>query len=471
MTSATVVIPAQAGTHLPRSLAERRSEVDPRLGGGDGVARWLRPLLLVIAALAILAPALLVRYAPPVAPAPRFRPAALPPQRVVPAAEIPKVEEVKLIDLSLDAARAYNAEVPYITGPNPAARPYRFAGGDLDRARAVDCLAAALIYEAGDNAADQRPVAQVILNRLRHPAFPKTVCGVVFEGSERRTGCQFTFTCDGALSRWSPSPAGWLCAQAMAAAALNGAVSKPVGWATHYHTDWVVPYWQSSLDKLAKVGTHLFFRWTGWWGTPGAFRNPGSQPEPAVAKMAALSPVHGAATGLTDEQILTALGDGAAIEANEPEGLPTTSGEPDSFLVTLRPTTAPALYPSLAATACGARSRCSYHAWLDPRDTPLALPLRPDQVATMTFAYLRDRVAGVERTLWNCQQIPRADKRQCMKVQVLAPAPLPSPSATPKGPVELDGVRRRPAPAATPLPNSKPAPNAPAAVPGGVTTG
>ena len=463
MTSAAVVIPAPAGSHLPRSAPEQPQGVGSRVHWGDGAARWLRPLLLVIAALAILAPALLVRYAPPVPVQPRHRPAALPSQRVVPAAEVPPVEPVKFVDLSLDAARAYNAEVPYVTGPNPPARPYIFAGGDLDRARAVDCLAAALIYEAGDNAADQRPVAQVILNRLRHPAFPKTVCGVVFEGSERRTGCQFTFTCDGALTRWSPSPAGWLRAQALAAAALNGAVSKPVGWATHYHTDWVVPYWQSSLDKLAKIGTHLFFRWTGWWGTAGAFRAPAAQPEPAVAKMAVLSPVHRAATGLTDEQLAAALGGGVAIE-EEAEAAPTAAGEPDSFLVTLRSTTAPALYPTLAETACGARTRCSYHAWLDPRETPGALPLRPEQVATMTFAYLRDRTAGVERTLWNCQQVPRADKRQCMKQQVLpvaAPSPTPSPSAMPKGPVELEGVRRRAAPA--PAPSSSPGAKLPGA--------
>ncbi|MDB5695542.1 MAG: cell wall hydrolase [Sphingomonas bacterium] len=433
---------------------------------GDGGGRWLRPILLLVAALALLVPALLVRYAPPVPIAPRFRPAALPPQRVVPAAELPKVEPLALIALTTDAARAYNAEVPYVTGPNPAARPYRFVGSDIDRARAVDCLAAALIYEAGDSVDDQRPVAQVILNRLRHPAFPKTVCGVVFEGSERRTGCQFTFTCDGALARWSPSPAGWLRAQAMAAAALNGAVSKQVGWATHYHTDWVVPYWQSSLDKLAKVGTHLFFRWTGWWGTPGAFRNPGAQAEPALAKMAALSPVHRASAGLPDEMLA-----GVVAEAldEEMEAAPAAAGEPDSFLVTLRPTTAPALYPSLAETACGARTRCSYHAWLDPRETPTALPLRSEQIATMTFAYLRDRTGGVERTLWNCQQVPRADKRQCMKVQVLAPAPEPTPVpvVAPKGPTELDGVRRRPAtpaPAASPTPVRPPG-TSPAAAP------
>ncbi|MGJ3626051.1 cell wall hydrolase [Sphingomonas sp. MMS24-JH45] len=94
---------------------------------------------------------------------------------------------------------------------------------------------------------------QVVLNRLRHPAFPKTVCGVVFQGAERSTGCQFTFTCDGALAR-QPSPLAWDRARKVAAAALAGAVYRPVGYATHYHTDWVVPYW--SEPRQDRRGPH-----------------------------------------------------------------------------------------------------------------------------------------------------------------------------------------------------------------------
>ncbi|HEU0044985.1 cell wall hydrolase [Sphingomonas sp.] len=447
----------------------------------------MRPLQLVLAAIAapaVLVPALLVLNAPTMPPAPRHRPAALPPQRIVPQAEVPPVEPVAYVALSLDAARAYNAEVPYVSGPVPPARAYRFAGSDTDRARATDCLAAALIYEAGDDTEGQRPVAQVILNRLRHPAFPKTVCGVVFEGSERRTGCQFTFTCDGAITRWKPTEAGWARARTVAAAALNGFVSSPVGWATHYHTDWVVPYWQSSLDKIAKVGTHLFFRWTGWWGTGGAFRMPAGQAEPAIPKMALLSGAHGDATGITDEMIAAAIA-GAPEEVADGETATVATGDPDSFLVTLRPTTSPSLYPTLAQNACGARARCSFHAWLNPRETATALPLGPEQIASMTFAYLRDKPAGVERTLWNCQQLARPDKRQCMKVQVFmrasgpapAPTPVPTPAPAAKGPVELDGVRRRtptPAPTPAPAPAAKvpttPAPKTPGTAPGTTPT-
>jgi hypothetical protein len=126
-------------------------------------------------------------------------------------------------------------------------------------------------------------VAQVVLNRVRHPAFPKSICGVVYQGSERKTGCQFTFTCDGSLAR-VPVPALWARARAVATAALEGSVEPAVGTATHYHANWVVPYWASSLTRSADIGAHIFYRWNGFWGTPAAFtgRYAMSEPEPAA---------------------------------------------------------------------------------------------------------------------------------------------------------------------------------------------
>ncbi|WP_366872651.1 cell wall hydrolase [uncultured Brevundimonas sp.] len=134
----------------------------------------------------------------------------------------------------------------------------------------------------------QAAVAQVVLNRMRHPAYPGTVCGVVFQGSERATGCQFSFTCDGAMAR-TPSVAGWARARASASAALNGAVMAAVGTATHYHTDWVAPYWAERLTKVRQLGTHIFYRWNGGWGLPAAFTSRYGGPEPVPAQMAALS--------------------------------------------------------------------------------------------------------------------------------------------------------------------------------------
>src|SRR3546814_15302395 len=100
-------------------------------------------------------------------------------------------------------ARTQNAEIPLVTKGFVAARPFIYAGGGDAKARARDCLAAAMLYEAGDDATGQQAVGQVVINRARHPAFPKSNCGVVFQGSERATGWQFTFTCDGPPDRKS----------------------------------------------------------------------------------------------------------------------------------------------------------------------------------------------------------------------------------------------------------------------------
>ncbi len=399
----------------------------------------VRAILSGVAILAIAAPAYVVTHAPAI---PHRVRVPLPPKRVVPQAELPPVEPVEFVRLSMDDARAYNDQIPFSTAPNPAARPFRFAGTGDDRARALDCLATASLYEAGDDTRGERAVAQVVLNRLRHPAFPKTVCGVVFEGSERSTGCQFSFTCDGAIARWKPNEAGWRRAREVAAAALAGSVYKPVGYATHYHTDWVVPYWQSSLVKLAAVGSHLFFRWEGWWGTPPAFDRRQIAGEPAIAQLAAISDAHRTGAALAEAD--AALAEGAAAAGTIAGPL---AGDPNSFLVTLPAGLIAESFPQLAEQTCGERPLCKFSAWSDRARTPATLPLEPQQIATMTFSYLRDRSTGYQKALWNCQQIKRNDPTQCMKVQVLmtgspvvaAPALA---AGEPRAPIELGGVRR-----------------------------
>lgn len=121
------------------------------------------------------------------------------------------------------------------------------------------CLAAAIYHEArSEPEAGQRAVAQVIMNRLRHPAYPKTVCDVVLQGAWRTTGCQFTFTCDGSLAR-RPEPVAWQRAVAIADDALAGRNTSPVGNATHYHTTAIRPYWAPSLTRVATIGAHVFY--------------------------------------------------------------------------------------------------------------------------------------------------------------------------------------------------------------------
>ncbi|WP_336970081.1 cell wall hydrolase [Sphingobium aromaticiconvertens] len=388
---------------------------------------------------------------------------------VRPPSPPPAVEPVKVYALAQDDARAFNAAIPISRLPNPAARPFLFAGSPEDLGRATDCLAAAQIYEAGDDAVGEEAVAQVVLNRTRHPAFPKTVCGVVFQGQERTTGCQFTFTCDGALAARTPSASAWARAREIATAALAGKVFKPIGLATHYHTNWVVPYWSSSLDKVAAVGTHLFFRWTGWWGTPPAFRQTVDSVEPLIARIARLSPAHQGTPGTTPFQLGLLHQVAPPLTGTEKAALLTTrfqqpvgteslgkvfgSGrliamEPGarSFLFELGRGTSPDSWPALAETFCAGRSECRLMGWRASDGAPGRFPLNPAQIETMAFSYIHNADSGLQRALWNCALTPRADKRQCMRDRTpgASQAAVAQPAATPAAQIpQLSGVRRK----------------------------
>ena len=124
-------------------------------------------------------------------------------------------------------------------------------------------------------------MAQVVLNRVRDPNYPNTVCGVVFEGAERNTGCQFSFTCDGALSQ---GPVGWAWrrAEAVAQRALAGHVATEVGTATHYHADYVHPWWAPTVTKIRQIGAHIFYRWNGALGDTSAFVQAHAGREPVI---------------------------------------------------------------------------------------------------------------------------------------------------------------------------------------------
>lgn len=141
--------------------------------------------------------------------------------------------------------------------PIPAA-PFRL-GGALEASRDMECLTQAVYYEArGETPAGQAAVAQVVLNRVRHPAFPKTVCGVVFQGANSRV-CQFSFACNGAM-RARVEPAAWRRAERVAHRALSGEVMADVGRATHFHTTAVAPAWGPRLTRVTQVGVHVFYR-------------------------------------------------------------------------------------------------------------------------------------------------------------------------------------------------------------------
>jgi hypothetical protein len=186
--------------------------------------------------------------------------------------ESTKIAPALLQRVSAEEAMKVNLERPPTGQPIAAASPFVLGRANLlNRMRAVDCLAAAVYFEAANEPYEgQTAVAQVVLNRLRLPLYPGSVCEVVFEGSHLRTGCQFSFTCDGSMRR-VPSTVGWQRARAVAEAALSGQVNSKVGWATHYHADYVVPYWAPKLVKLKSIGRHIFYGWPRYWNRPTAF--------------------------------------------------------------------------------------------------------------------------------------------------------------------------------------------------------
>lgn len=322
-----------------------------------------------------------------------------------------------------DDARARNAAVPFAKGPLGIARPFAFRGSDEDRARALQCLSTAVLYEAGDDAVGQSAVAQVVLNRVRHAAFPATICGVVYQGSERRTGCQFTFTCDGSLARVMPEVA-WRRARDVAERALSGHVDRTVGLATHYHTDWVYPYWSPELRKLARVGTHLFFGWPGAWGGGGAFRRDYRGNEAmASAGAAAL------AQATVSPQDVD-LGPPKILGLPQPPAtLPAGMGKVPLYGTRLRLARPDGrafglLAPSGASSAnlvnaalalCEKPGPCEVLAWSNEDDVPGEFPIPQAARGTMVFEYARDGAGGKGTLRFDCARFPNRDPKLCME--------------------------------------------------------
>ena len=170
-----------------------------------------------------------------------------------------------------DAAEDRNARIEFMGAPMetmPGFTGKVRMGASYDTAQR--CLAQAIYYEAAlEPESGKRAVAQVVLNRMRHPAYPSTVCGVVYEGWSKRV-CQFSFTCDGSLRR-APIADLWKDANRIAGEMLAGSTQKDVGSATHYHADYVLPGWAMKMGKLKQIGRHIFYRFPDGWGRAAAF--------------------------------------------------------------------------------------------------------------------------------------------------------------------------------------------------------
>ncbi len=169
-----------------------------------------------------------------------------------------------------ERAKQINASLPFDGGPVEAAASFEVGTDEANYPRALLCLRAAVYHEAGfEPLTGRRAVAQVILNRTRHSAFPKSVCDVVYQGVASPV-CQFSFACDQARHR-PVAAAAWREAEQVAAEALAGYVEPSVGTSTHYHADYVAPRWAPLLTKVNRTGAHIFYRWPGSWGKRPAF--------------------------------------------------------------------------------------------------------------------------------------------------------------------------------------------------------
>lgn len=383
-----------------------------------------RNILLAIAACAAVASVLVLAYwlgnrsgkraIGPDAPSQNF-----------PANRVPAVPDQRNFPLAADTARELNAARPFDVETVTPAISFAPVGDANSMERAVACLAAAAWYEAGDDPDGERSVVQVVLNRARHPAFPSTVCGVVFQGQERATGCQFSFTCDGAMKR-RPSDQAWERALTLSRAMLGGEVFRQVGYATHYHTDWVFPYWGPSLVKLTKFRTHIFYRWPGYWGTRKAFRQAVGSNEPLIPSLAALSPAHRMDAPLAElavqdpnamVQPLPAVAPAVVIpgiSARSMRGnVVRSEPDPNVFFVQLEDHDFPGNFAIAALAICKNKKVCRVFGWTDPSHIGQQLPLAEPQKAALTFYY--DRSAdGTDQALWNCRQVARQNPAQCL---------------------------------------------------------
>jgi hypothetical protein len=342
--------------------------------------------------------------APPSRPVAMLSPVALPAARPPFGSAAPEADTAG----SPDAARLINFRRP-LDAPPGLGRPFGFAGAELDRGRALACLAAAAWYEAGDDAPGERAVIQVVLNRLRHGAYPASVCGVVFQGAELATGCQFTFACDGALARRPSGPA-WDRARALAWAALEGAVDPVVGEATHYHANYVYPYWAPSLTKIATVGAHVFYRFPGRSGGKAAALLNG--PEPVVTQLTALV---GEEPSVGPSPLPVTAASAAALVPAHPTPLASgLAAGGNAILLAVDPAVPAGRWAMDALSRCAGKSNCQVIGWKSAvqLESNRARPLEQRDVPA--FIFIRNAASRSEFVLWDCALVPRPDPRQCM---------------------------------------------------------
>lgn len=378
-----------------------------------GAPRWKPPL-----AAALILPPVLFGATLLIAAVPRDNPRkATPPLRLETESYTPPM--VALLDEMRKSGAGgllapSGTSVSAVTGPIATPFLYQMVGDNRDRA--AMCLATAAWYEAGNDIAGQRAVIQVVLNRVRHPSFPKSVCGVVFQGSERTTGCQFSFTCDGSMSRRIPGTRDWAQARLLADAALNGAVDPIVREATHFHADYVNPWWASKLEPISKVGAHIFYRWAGRQGKLGSGQAltateamPLQKPAgatPATATAVAAQPIISVENVATDyPHALSIVGKTEKTRLAVPsKPIEATAKPPEGPRTMLVDAGGPVGRWAISAMdRCAGTSPCRVVAYAHD-DLIKSNPL---------FVFVRDS-SGMQVAQWDCDRAPRPNPGQCL---------------------------------------------------------
>ncbi len=162
-------------------------------------------------------------------------------------------------------------EKPVQIVPKLAKGDHRWALNPLPKnsfsKRQQTCLARGIYFEArGEPVKGQAAVAQVILNRVRNPHYPNSICGVVYQNQHWYNRCQFSFACDRIKDRIKNRKL-YKLAQHIATETTAGRIWFPqVGSSTHYHATYVAPRWRKKMKRVGKIGLHIFYRtYGGGW--------------------------------------------------------------------------------------------------------------------------------------------------------------------------------------------------------------
>ncbi|MCB2051456.1 MAG: cell wall hydrolase [Novosphingobium sp.] len=299
-------------------------------------------------------------------------------------------------------------------GPVVPATPFEYQGDRVNKQRAEECLAAAAWYEAGDDAIGQRAVIQTVLNRVRNRSFPNSVCGVVFEGSQLPTGCQFTFTCDGSLDRRRPSAVARNRALKLAEQAMSGFVDESVGDATHYHADYVTPWWSAKLERLSAVGPHIFYRWRASGnarpGRVGLATEADYDDLVAQAKRAkAVERLETAVVGSEKTEV-------AGIDDVRRNTVQLASRNPNVFYISVGNSEASGRWALTAMNRCENREDCQVIGYTNSEAVERNLSRATPEKDRPLFMFVRRGVSGMDVALWDCERVKRPQANQCLPV-------------------------------------------------------